>query len=180
MPTNDTPSKRCSKCQRHLPREQFSRDRTCPDGLSHHCRECRSARMRAYYLNNRATFRQKGREYYQSHKEVTAERDRAYRAANRQAIAEKRAARVQAAPDKYKDIQRRADQKRAIDSPERLKARTMVGIAIRAGRLQRKPCEKCGNMRSEAHHHLGYTQEHWYDVQWLCHSCHTSVHYHLA
>lgn len=32
--------KRCTKCKRTLPEESFSRDRSNPDGLQKHCKDC--------------------------------------------------------------------------------------------------------------------------------------------
>jgi hypothetical protein len=34
----------------------------------------------------------------------------------------------------------------------------------------------CGTPKTEAHHHLGYAEEHWLDVQWLCKKHHREVH----
>ncbi len=61
-------------------------------------------------------------------------------------------------------------------NPDILRAYTAVKVAIRAGRLKRLPCERCGSEPAEAHHHHGYDREHWLDVQWLCKQCHEDDH----
>lgn len=47
-------------------------------------------------------------------------------------------------------------------------ARAAVNRSIRRGKLKRKPCEACGNLKSEAHHFKGYEREFWLEVKWLC------------
>lgn len=57
--------------------------------------------------------------------------------------------------------------------PDRYRARTAVGNALRDGRLQRLPCESCGNPRSQAHH-ADYSKP--LEVRWLCFPCHRAEH----
>lgn len=57
--------------------------------------------------------------------------------------------------------------------PEKRAAHQAVTYAIRAGLLSRKPCESCGNLRSQAHHE-DYTRK--LDVKWLCAACHKKEH----
>lgn len=67
-----------------------------------------------------------------------------------------------------------AAQKRyARARPERIKARSAVSSAIRRGRLERLPCEKCGDPNSQAHHD-DYSKP--LDVRWLCQPHHTKEH----
>jgi hypothetical protein len=67
---------------------------------------------------------------------------------------------------KMKDWPRRA-RKAANMTVERL---------VNRGILERKPCEICGDINSEAHHYLGYDKIHWLDVKWLCHKHHYQDH----
>lgn len=60
-----------------------------------------------------------------------------------------------------------------IAFPERIAARIKLRQAVKAGRIQRKPCEKCGNKASEGHH-SDYSKP--YDVIWLCRKHHTEAH----
>ena len=53
-------------------------------------------------------------------------------------------------------------------------ARKAVFDAIAAGSLVRPDrCSDCGKeCKPDGHHHLGYEQENWLSVQWLCRTCH--------
>ena len=68
--------------------------------------------------------------------------------------------------------------------PRRHKARKAVSHALAAGRLTRQPCNRCGldpkiingRNRIQGHHHHGYAEAQWLDVEWLCTRCHGAVH----
>ena len=62
--------------------------------------------------------------------------------------------------------------------PNRARAYQAVAWALVFGLLIRPDtCQRCGSdARLHAHHHNGYEQEHWLDVQWLCSPCHRVVH----
>ena len=57
--------------------------------------------------------------------------------------------------------------------PEKYKARNAIYNAVRDGRVERKPCEMCGDKKSQAHHE-DYSKP--LDVIWLCRSCHVKHH----
>lgn len=75
-------------------------------------------------------------------------------------------------PERKRDVSkyRRA---RAERTPEKVRARYMVGSAIRRGSLVRQPCEHCGEPKSQAHHE-DYSKP--LDVRWLCFVCHRKAH----
>lgn len=52
-------------------------------------------------------------------------------------------------------------------------AHCAVSRAIRSGKLERQPCEACGNEKSVAHHD-DYDRK--LDVRWLCQPCHVAHH----
>lgn len=64
-------------------------------------------------------------------------------------------------------------QRQSEKFPERLAARQAVRIALRNGALKGKPCEECGDEKSQAHH-PDYSKP--LDVKWLCRSCHNKEH----
>jgi ribosomal protein S27AE len=65
---------------------------------------------------------------------------------------------------------RRADKRRGA-------AHGAVARAIRSGRLKRKPCERCGDTTSYAHHE-SYDKK--LEINWLCQPCHKERHKEMA
>jgi len=61
--------------------------------------------------------------------------------------------------------QRRNDERQRQKFPEKYAARQAVFVALRAGRLTRQPCARCGDPKTQAHHH-DYAKP--LDVIWLC------------
>ena len=53
------------------------------------------------------------------------------------------------------------------------KARNALNYQIERGRIQRQPCEVCGEPKSQAHHH-DYSKP--FDVRWLCQKHHAEAH----
>jgi len=66
------------------------------------------------------------------------------------------------------DHQRR----RRANHPEKMRAYNMVARALRNGSLVKPPCEVCGELKVQAHHH-DYNKP--LDVRWLCFKCHREV-----
>jgi hypothetical protein len=58
-------------------------------------------------------------------------------------------------------------------NPEKVRAHNTVFVEIRAGRMERQPCEVCGNPRTDAHHD-DYARP--LDVRWLCRVHHREIH----
>ncbi len=73
--------------------------------------------------------------------------------------------------DAGKETQRKADQKRRLLSPQKIKARRIVSHAIRDGKLIRPShCESCSKKRFVEAHHKDYSKP--LVVNWLCKECH--------
>lgn len=74
---------------------------------------------------------------------------------------------------KRAEVQRRY----AARHKEKIVAQHRLQEAVKHGRVVRPDyCEQCGSDQPQAHHHRGYAPEFWFDVQWLCASCHTKEH----
>lgn len=74
------------------------------------------------------------------------------------------------AEGKYPEYQKRHRQKH----PDRYKARTAVGNAIRGGKLAKGPCEECGATEGVEAHHDDYSQP--LVVRWFCPAHHGTLH----
>lgn len=74
-----------------------------------------------------------------------------------------------------KELSKRAMDRYHTDEVYRTKvrARAYVNSHIRRGKLTRKPCESCGDARSQGHHN-DYSKP--LEVRWLCAACHTKEH----
>jgi hypothetical protein len=63
----------------------------------------------------------------------------------------------------------------SISDEERVKdrVRSIAGVALRRGQIQRAPCGACGEPKAEMHH-PDYSQPR--HVVWLCRPCHLLLH----
>ena len=87
--------------------------------------------------------------------------------------------------DKMRDYNRKYNQKwrkengyhneiaSTLKYPEKVKARRLLGYAIKKCKVLKAPCLKCGREDSQAHH-IDYNLP--YEVIWLCPPCHTKEH----
>ena len=75
------------------------------------------------------------------------------------------------------DRERSRDPKRIKAIGQRDPVRKAAGLALRAavaaGRVVKRPCEVCGNPKSEAHHD-DYSKP--LDVMWVCRKHHADIH----
>ncbi len=61
---------------------------------------------------------------------------------------------------------------RRLREPEKNAARAKVGRELKAGRIQKLPCQTCGDPKSQAHHE-DYSKP--LNVEWLCFKCHREL-----
>lgn len=52
---------------------------------------------------------------------------------------------------------------------DRTKARAILNVNVRRGKITRGPCEKCGKTEGVQGHHADYSKP--LDVRWLCRTC---------
>lgn len=125
--------KRCFKCGRDLPLDEFYRHPMMADGRLGKCKDCTKADVSGNYRARQPQY-------------SAYDRERNVRPARREA-------------------RRVYHQRHRERHPERERARQAVSNALRDGRLMRRPCEKCGSPKSQAHH-PDHSKP--LDVQWLC------------
>ena len=69
--------------------------------------------------------------------------------------------------------QYRADGKWKPVYNEKTKARAILGVNLRRGKIKKQSCAKCGSGKSQAHH-PDYSKP--LEVVWLCRKHHDEVH----
>lgn len=68
---------------------------------------------------------------------------------------------------------RRYHERLRLRKPHVVRAQLMAQRAKKRGRLQSKPCQRCGSAEHITMHHPDYSKP--LEVQWLCQPCHTKV-----
>lgn len=138
--------KRCSKCLIEKEPSEFNKHRSAPDGLQWTCKDCMRSYLRVHYWNNREEMVGKQREIWDKNKH-----DASY-------------------------LKRRAgyQKKYRTEKPEIYRARKSVEVALRNGKIQKGPCEKCGTTENVQAHHDDYSKP--LHVRWLCAAHHRERH----
>ena len=67
----------------------------------------------------------------------------------------------------------RKNHKLSDDQKKKASTRSKTNVLIKRNKLIRKPCEVCGDKKSEAHHH---NYEDYRNVSWLCFKHHREHH----
>ena len=152
--------KRCSRCEKDLPIDAFSRDRNRPRS---ECKSCRVARTAQWASRPEVKTRRRRRDRL---RKSTPEYQASNDTPSAHGLARQRAARFR------------------TRHPERDKAMDAVRWAVESGRTQKPitcwacgeqpPARRDGRSGLHAHHYNGY--DHPLDVMWLCQQCHLEVH----
>ncbi|MHA2246060.1 MAG: hypothetical protein ACXADY_13940 [Candidatus Hodarchaeales archaeon] len=141
--------KKCTRCSVIKTTNNFYRDNKSPDGLRYWCKNCLIEYNQRCKEKRNEKVKEYNRSYYAKHRKRNLQYARIYR--------------------KRKKIQ--------------LEAQYAVQRALRKGELVRPNscsnpnCKEIGISTLEAHH-KNYGKEHWFDVEWLCPSCHKLKHIH--
>lgn len=185
--------KKCKKCGVVKSVEEFWKSPRYSSGRFARCSKCMK---RVLSEEERAQRREKALTYYREHRTERIAYLRKYHRENAEALNAKRREKYAENPDAVRASKQKYYGKYRHD-PEyrrrsaltvsrwnrenrwhpRICAQKAVALAIRSGCLKRLPCEKCGTTENiHAHHHKGYTLEHWFSVQWLCRQHHKEAH----
>ncbi len=146
-------TKRCCTCKEIKSIDKFGKNRCIKNGIRHQCKLCEKT-------------------YKQSKKGKATNKH--YAQSKKGRIVQKRSA------CKYNSTQkgRNADRCRKEISPEKTKARSVIGNAIASGQFPKINTQKCfcGEQAQEYHHDKGYEPKHWFDVVPKCVKCHRHIH----
>lgn len=144
----------CSRCNQYLPIEMFSKTKKNKKyGISWWCKKCHNE----YSIEWQKT--EKGRKSIEKTNSTNSAKERK---------------RIYNTSEKGKDNQR----KYKLRNMEKYNAHKAVQIAINHGELIRPEfCSLCGSKSDKiyGHHYLGYKEENWLTVQWICPKCHKNL-----
>lgn len=179
-------NKSCIDCRKLLPLELFGKRSSNSDGLSSRCKDCERAKRIA-------AGKQKPLGWVRKTADKAVYR-RAYAAANREKLREYEKNRKRPYdPDrerkKYESRMKRlhgddyvvGDPKNKLRGNEAVQAaakarkqtRKNTRRAVKRGKLEKLPCQVCGALEVEAHHH-DYSKP--LEVTWLCSRHHKELH----
>lgn len=145
--------KRCFKCLRMLPLDDFYKHAAMADGHLNKCKECTKKDVKKHRLENIERIRQYDRMRGSMPHRVAARKEYMQTATGKRSHA-------------------RALKKQREISPEKYNARAVFWRALKSGKLKKQPCFECG-APAEAHH-PDYNRP--LDVVWLCSKHHKAVH----
>ena len=148
--------KPCFKCDRCLPLTEFYKHPQMGDGHLNKCKDCTKKDVSTNYRTNRDHYKAYERLRLHDPKRVTARKEHTRK------LYREEPERVKAYKTKWVS---RNQYKRA--------AQVILGNAVRDGRVQRQPCERCGSFRSQGHHE-DYSKP--LEVMWLCAAHHGERH----
>lgn len=147
--------KMCGSCGQKKSITEFYKNSHMHDGYLNQCIPCVRAARERYRTENKEKIREQHRLYYQKN----------------------RKGRIQAVADYYQrkpEVNNAAVKRYRARNPEATKARGAVTYAIKEGRLNPKPCERCDSTINIQAHHEDYSKP--LDVVWLCPTCHGERH----
>lgn len=148
-------------------REYYKKNKFKWDEYRHSHRETINAKQREWRKNNNERVKTTAKEWRCNNKEKISEYTRRY---NRSKKGEQHRREYYQAHKV--DFIERAKKSNANHKDER-RAQHILNNNIRRGKLDRKPCEKCGAEKADAHHD-DYNKP--LEVRWLCRKCHAEWH----
>jgi hypothetical protein len=135
----------------------------------------RRGQRKRYKEKHPEKVREWARVYNERHPGKRIESTRVWRDANKNKRQEYAAKWYLDHPGYRRDAEKVAAYKKARNEahPEEKQAQSLVGKAIRAGKIVRGVCVVCGELKVDAHHE-DYNKP--LDVVWLCHKHHLQLH----
>lgn len=163
--------KKCSSCQTNKPISEFSKHSKNKDGLRSQCKHCARADWEKWYSKNKELVSARDKERYRSNRESEIQRSKDWQERNMDHVIEYRKKSRQTQHVKMRRVEEH--RREMANHPEKRIAYNLMKVALLSGDLIRKPCEVCGDVKSQGHHD-DYTKP--LEVRWLCHAHHCEVH----
>lgn len=139
------PNKICTDCKELKLLVEFSPSKHGPLGRQSKCRVCCAKDQKAKYKYRKVEANRRSTQWAKDNKE------------------------------RFNKLARDNYRKRKGAGSNAFAAKQAVQRAVLAGKLERKPCQICFKLKSQAHH-WSYLKEYWLDVIWLCTEHHGWIH----
>lgn len=150
----------CFKCSELKPLTEYYKQKRMKDGHMNKCKEC--TKMDVH--RNRALNIEKIREYDRKRGQTQERKTKNKEYADRMRSEH---------PEKWKEMRKKATNKYRENNRDKHRAERILFYHKSIGKIQQKPCEICGDIKSEAHH-PDYSKP--LDVVWLCDFHHKEEH----
>lgn len=159
----------CTNCDEKKLYEDFYKDKCKKDGLASQCKPCRNEVTKRWRKRNFEKIRIVADKYKKENpKRIKEQRERhkpKKRITDIKYQRERRRLNKGLKAEEYRKYREKY--------PQRIKANTLLNIAIKSGKISRSPCEVCGEVRVHGHHD-DYGQP--LEVRWLCPIHHKKAH----
>lgn len=152
----------CTKCHEVKLITEFYGDKRRSGGLRSECKSCDKKYDHKRYFSDQPRFLKQKRDYYYKNADKVAKRSRKYNAEHKDHLFQMTYKRNK----KYRETE---------GGTHKFSARMKIWYYLKRGKLVKQPCKVCGDIKSFAHHYLGYEPEHWLDVEWLCRKHHAET-----
>jgi len=164
-------TKICTKCGAPKPLSEYYSDKRKKDGLYTQCKTCHyeATRKNATTEGGKKKAREASLRWY--HERGGKEKNRVTSASP-----ERRESRAEyERSEAGKESRRKSCRNRQRENPEKIRAKTAVGYAVRKGHIPHistRECAECGG-QAEEYHHPDYNMK--YHVIPLCKKCHAAT-----
>ncbi len=154
--------KRCTKCGKTKPLEEFRKDKSGKGGVGSHCKPCDHAYT--------AAWRARHPDYARHRRQLREAKPEQYRATQQRCVK----AWKERNPERWQEIVKTY----RLRHPKKVAARRAMRDAVYSQKVAKPDCcSICGGQfeRNDIHgHHDDYTKP--LDVTWMCRWCHTATH----
>lgn len=148
-------AKKCFKCGKVKPLDEFYKHPKMKDGHLGKCKECTKKDVHV-------------------HRDENLEKVKTYDKRRNRLPHRIKARKKYAQSSRGKKVCGKAKKKWIERNPLKKAVYRIFKSAIKTGRLKRQPCEKCGSTIRVHGHHDDYYKP--LEVRWLCPKCHTEFH----
>lgn len=166
--------KHCPGCNKLIPIDRFSKNRTRANGLAGWCKACSLQAKNKSIKKRQEYYAKQAFEYSKKYRKKFPEKVREYKRKYYYKHFERLRLRIR----KYNYASRK---KSDLRHPSHVKARQAIASAIRSGKLTRpKYCELChekaktgrkGQSLLYGDHFMGYEKKYWLTVRFICRKC---------